>query len=62
MEDFHRECRVGYHLERIRTPKPDDLVVREVDEPFEVKEHDGKEKIEHVKGSELTHHHRVIRM
>ena len=62
LEDFHRECRVGYHMERMRTPRADDLVVREVNEPFEIKEHDGKERIEHVNKMELMARRKVVRM
>ena len=49
-------------MERIRTPRADDLAVREVDEPFEVKEHDGRERIDHVNRLEMMASRKVIRM
>ena len=62
LEDFRRECRVGYHMDRIQTPRADDLAVREVDEPFEVKEERGREKIDRLNHMELMARHRVIKM
>ena len=62
LQDFHRECRVGYHFDRITAPRADDLVVPDVDEPFEVKADNGRERIEHVNHLEMMSHRRVIRM
>lgn len=62
LQDFHRECRVGYNMQRIVTPGAGDLVVEEVNEPFEVKENDGRERIVHVNHLDTMSHRRVIRM
>ena len=45
MKQFHAECKTKFDLDRIMTARVIDLSVQEVAVPFEIRDHDGQERI-----------------
>lgn len=50
LREFHREAHNRHGVERLNVARVGDIVVREVNFPFEVREVDGKEWIEDIHG------------
>ncbi|KAK3706606.1 hypothetical protein LTR37_012615 [Vermiconidia calcicola] len=55
LKNFHREAHAKFDIERIVCARVGDLVVHEVDGPFEVHENDGAERIMDLRNRRVIH-------
>ena len=55
LKNFHREAHAKFDIERIVCARVGDLVVHEVDGPFEVHENDGADRVVDLRNRRLIH-------